>query len=91
MRSRGTQRVSIGSTEVHIVAASNYHHKMLVKYLQPHLARYNHQRLLIRASISLLQGSYNAETLSPATKHPIANKSVIRDACTTSKQINFLQ
>ena len=26
-RSKGTQQVSIGSTEVHIVAASNYHHK----------------------------------------------------------------
>ena len=47
---------------------------MLVKYLQRHLARYNHQRLLIRASISLLQGSYNAETHSSATKHPIAKQ-----------------
>ena len=27
MSSKGTQQVSIGSTEVHIVAASNYHHK----------------------------------------------------------------
>ena len=63
---------------------------MLVKYLQRHLARYDHQRLLIGASISLLQRSYNAETRSSATKNPIANKSVITDAWTTSKQVNFL-
>ena len=48
-------------------------------------------RLLIGPSISLLQGSYNAETRSSATEHPIANKSVITDAWTTSKQGNFLQ
>ena len=62
---------------------------MLVKYLQRHLARYDHQRLLIGASISLLQGSYNAETLSSATKNTIANKSVITDAWTTSKAGQF--
>ncbi len=62
---------------------------MLVKYLQRHLARYDHQRLLIGASISLLQRSYNAATRSSATKNPIANKSVITDAWTTSKAGQF--
>ena len=68
MSSRGTQQVSIGSTEVHKVAAIKLTIIIVWKYLQHHLTRYENTG----ASVSLLLGSYNCRNpIALQTKVPL--------------------
>ena len=64
------------SAEVYIVAARKYDHNDHDCWLIPTApsGTVRPPRLLIGASISLLLWSYNADTRSPATKHPISKQ-----------------
>ena len=63
--SRGTQQVSIGSTEVHIVAASNTTIIIAGKIPTAPSGSVRPQRLLIGASISLLLGFRQRRNCKP--------------------------